>query len=63
MSLKNSYPEPTSFVGIGGNRYIVCDTKEKLIPVCVHIGKSTNSIYYNSKFSLYVIRIKVKRKR
>lgn len=56
----SSFKNPTFKIGFGGNYYVICDTKEKLIPICQRIDKSTNSIYYNSKYKCWAIRIKSK---
>lgn len=48
-------------VGITGNLYFTSKKKEELNKVCNLIGKSVNSIYYNKKFNMWVIRIKSKK--
>lgn len=53
-----SFATPTLQVGLGGNYYVVCDYKENLAVLCKKIDKSPNSIYYNSKYSCWTIRIK-----
>ena len=47
-------------VGITGNYYFTAVSKELLIPICNKIGKSVNSIYFNKKYGVYVIKIKSK---
>ena len=47
-------------VGITGNYYYTAIKPETLVDVCKIIGKSVNSIYYNKKYKLYVIRIRSK---
>lgn len=47
-------------MGITGNYYYTSVTREPLIAICNAIGKSVNSIYYNKKYKLYVVRIKSK---
>lgn len=54
------FTTPTLKVGIGGNYYIVCNDKCKLVSVCERIGKSSGSIYFNIKYNCWVIRIKSK---
>ena len=56
----STFKNPTLKIGLGGNYYIICDTKEQLIPICENIDKSPNSIYYNGKYGCWVIRIKSK---
>lgn len=53
-----SFTFPTLYVGLGGNHYVVCDSKESLVSLCEKIDKSPNSIYYNSKYGCWTIRIK-----
>ncbi len=55
-----TFENPTLKIGLGGNYYVVCDTKEKLIPICERIDKSPNSIYHNSKYGCWAIRVKSK---
>lgn len=55
-----SFKTPELKIGLGGNYYVICDTKEKLIPICEKLDKSTNSIYYNTKYKCWAIRIKSK---
>ena len=45
-------------VGLGGNYYYTSLNREELIDICLQINKSPNSIYWNNKYSTYVIRIK-----
>lgn len=56
-----TFKAPTFKVGLGGNYYIVCNTKEKLVLICKKLDKSSNSIYYNNKYNCWTIRIKSKR--
>ena len=61
VSLMSSvFKTPTLKIGLGGNHYVICDTKEKLISICKSIDKSVNSIYYNDKYECWAIRIKSK---
>lgn len=47
-------------VGITGNYYFTSINREDLISICILIDKSIKSIYYNTKYSTWVIRIKNK---
>jgi hypothetical protein len=51
---------PTLKIGLGGNYYVVCDWKEKLIELCNTISKSPNSVYFNKKYGCWAIRVKNK---
>lgn len=44
--------------GLTGNYYVTSESKEEVIEASLLIGKALSSIYYNSKFKVYVIRIK-----
>lgn len=46
--------------GITGNYYAISDLRNELEELCVIINKSSNSIYYNSKYKVYCIRCKSK---
>lgn len=48
-------------VGLGGNLYYWSQNKSELVDKCNEIGKSPGSIYYNKKYSTWVIRIKSKK--
>jgi len=55
------YVHPTLKVGLGGNHYVICDTRERIVPVCEIINKSTNSIYFSKKYNCFAIRVKAKK--
>lgn len=46
--------------GITGNYYAYSNNKQDLIDLCSRINKSISSIYWNSKYEVWVIRIKNK---
>lgn len=46
--------------GITGNYYVFCDLKEPLIDIAVKLKKSINSIYFNSRYKVWVIKVKNK---
>lgn len=54
----NVTEEVSFYVGIGGNYYAVSTRKEALIEVCQKIDKSVASIYWNTKYACYSIRVK-----
>lgn len=54
------FPEPILKKGFGGNYYVICDDKEKLVDICEKIGKKPSSIYFNRKYACNAIRIKNK---
>jgi hypothetical protein len=58
--VSSTFETPLLKIGVGGNYYVICDTKEKLIPICNQINKSVNSIYFNKKYECWAIRIKSK---
>ena len=45
-------------VGLGGNLYFWSKNKEELEDLCSKIDKSPKSVYWNSKYKVWVIRIK-----
>ena len=47
--------------GITGNYYATSDNKAELQTLCSIIGKSIHSIYYNNKYNVFAIRIKLKK--
>ena len=47
---------PTLKVGIGGNYYVICDTKEPLEEICAAIDKSIRSIRWHFKHNCWVFR-------
>jgi len=56
--ITSSFTSPTLQVGLGGNYYVVCNNKDSLVALCKKIDKSPNSVYYNSKYSCWAIRVK-----
>jgi len=56
-----SFEIPRLKIGLGGNYYVICDTKEKLVTICNQINKSVNSIYFNKKYNCWAIKIKRER--
>lgn len=46
--------------GITGNYYAFSKDKNDLIELCTQINKAVNSIYWNTKYEYWVIRIKSK---
>lgn len=46
--------------GITGNKYVYSKNYGEVRKVCIRIGKSVNSIYFNKKYSVWVARIKSK---
>lgn len=47
-------------VGITGNHYVWGDDKLAIENIAKEIGKSINSVYWNKKFGVWVIRVKRK---
>lgn len=56
----NVSDSPTLYTGIAGNKYVVCLVASALYPVCDYIGKSRESIYFNSRYGCFAIRLKNK---
>lgn len=52
---------PIHKIGVGGNHYVYCDSKELLFGIADQIRKSRNSIYFNKKYGVWVIRCKSKK--
>jgi hypothetical protein len=50
-------------VGITGNHYVYSKEKEPVVEVSLLINKSINSVYFNKKYELWVIRIKNKKQK
>ena len=46
--------------GVTGNYYIVFRDRKKVVELCIAIGKSERSIYYNKRHQRWVARIKNK---
>lgn len=44
--------------GIGGNLYVRCDDEIPLLHIVDKINKSRNSVYFNKKYKVWVIRCK-----
>lgn len=51
---------PAARMGIGGNIYVVCSISIPLKGLCLQIGKSVKSVYFNEKHNCYAIRIRNK---
>lgn len=53
--------EPVFKIGATGNYYVICNNREKLVPIAEVIGKAPSSIYFNKRHRCYTIRIKAER--
>lgn len=45
-------------VGFGGNCYVYCRYRRKLVEVCRAIGKAPESIYYRARYRCWAIRVR-----
>jgi hypothetical protein len=55
--IDDSNPEiPTYRAGMNGHIYVYCRNRDLLTPICTAIGKSPNTVYYNSRHNVWVIR-------
>lgn len=46
--------------GITGNLYVTSPTKEPIIKLCEEIGKSSNAVYWSTKYNTWAVRFKSK---
>jgi hypothetical protein len=52
--------EPQFKIGVNGNYYVYCKSRDPLVDVAKKIGKSESGIYYNEKYEVWAIRVKLK---
>lgn len=48
-------------IGLTGNAYVFSKNKDSVVEICLKIGKSIKSVYFNKKYKLYAIRVKDKK--
>ncbi|AEO93528.1 gp269 [Bacillus phage G] len=53
--------EPQFRIGLNGNYYVFCKIKKPLEDLSSKIGKSSSSIYFNEKYRVFAIRVKLKK--
>jgi hypothetical protein len=46
--------------GITGNMYAYSEKRDIIMRICLEIGKSPNSIYFNKDYDMWAIRVKSK---
>lgn len=57
----SSKNEPVYKMGLNGNYYVYCNSKEPLEVVCEAINKAPSSIYFSKEYNVWAIKAKIKK--